>query len=214
MTDLKGTVVILGAGGHARVLASFLTSGGHRVRGYVCPRLDADTVPDWLGEDIELSMILNQSDRVVNGIGSVGRPIARRRAVEAADAAGARFLNFVHPTAVVAPSASTDAGALILAGAILQPGCSLGRNVLINTAAVLEHDVRVGDHAHVAPSACLCGGVELGHTVHVGAGAIVLQGVKIGNEAVVGAGAVVTRSIPARATAVGNPARILEPSRS
>lgn len=209
MTDLDSTVVILGAGGHARMLASFLVRGGYRIRGYVCPRFDADVVIDWLGEDKDLPKLLEQSDFVVNGIGSGGRPMARRRAVEAAALVGARFLDFVHSTALVDPSARIGTGAQILAGAIVQPGCSLGRNILINTAAVLEHDVRIGHHTHVAPRACLCGGVEIGHTVHVGAGAIVIQGLKIGNEAVIGAGAVVTRSVPPGATVVGNPARIL-----
>lgn len=194
------------------MLACFLAQGGYRVRGYVCPRMDEYPLTDWLGQDEDLPTILDQGDRVVNGIGSVGRHTTRRRAFEIADAASARFLDFVHPTALVDPSARMGTGAQVLAGAILQPGCTLGRNILINTGAVLEHDVWIGDHVHVAPRACLCGGVELGNLVHVGAGAIVLQGVTVGDEAVIGAGAVVIRSVPAGATVVGNPARILRRS--
>lgn len=182
------------------------------MRGYVCPRQDAESMADWLGEDSDLPAILDRGDRVVNGIGSVGRLTARQRAFDSADAAGAGFLDFVHPAALVDASARMGTGAQVLAGAILQPGCTLGRNVLINTAAVIEHDVRIGDHAHVAPRACLCGASELGHVVHVGAGAIVLQGVTVGDEAVIGAGAVVTRPVPPGATVVGNPARILRQS--
>lgn len=212
MTDGCGAVVVLGAGGHARMLAGFLAQTGYRVRGYVCPQPDCESMADWLGEDKDLHKILHQNNLLVNGVGSVGRPIARRRVVEVADALGARVIDFIHPSALVNPSVRMGIGAQILAGAILQPSCKLGRNILINTAAVVEHDVCIGDHVHVAPRACLCGGVRIGHTVHVGAGAIVLQGVTVGDEAVIGAGAVVTRSVPAGATVVGNPARILRPS--
>lgn len=212
MKDADGAVVILGAGGHARMLAGFLSRGGYRVRGYVCPRPDAESMADWLGEDCDLPEILERGDRVVNGVGSVRRPTARQQAFDSADAAGAQFLDFVHPASLIDASARMGKGAQVLAGAILQPSCTVGRNVLINTAAVVEHDVQIGDHVHVAPRACLCGAAEIGHVVHVGAGAIVLQGVTVGDEAVIGACAVVTRPVPAGATVVGNPARILRPS--
>lgn len=43
----------------------------------------------------------------------------------------------------------------------------------------------------------------------IGSGAVILGGVVIGSGATVGAGAVVTRDVAARATVVGNPARVL-----
>lgn len=60
-------------------------------------------------------------------------------------------------------------------------------------------------------------GLESGHpicigsNVWIGGGAIILPGVTIGDDAVIGAGAVVTRDVPAGATVVGNPARVVIP---
>jgi maltose O-acetyltransferase len=51
--------------------------------------------------------------------------------------------------------------------------------------------------------------VRIGSDVWIGGGAIVLPGVAIGDGAVIGAGSVVTRDVPAGATVVGNPARII-----
>jgi maltose O-acetyltransferase len=51
--------------------------------------------------------------------------------------------------------------------------------------------------------------VRIGKFAWIGGGAIILPGVTIGDEAVVGAGSVVTRHVPAGATVIGNPARMV-----
>jgi acetyltransferase-like isoleucine patch superfamily enzyme len=51
--------------------------------------------------------------------------------------------------------------------------------------------------------------VRIGARAWIGARAIILGGARIGNEAIVGAGAVVASDVPHRATAVGNPARVV-----
>ena len=51
--------------------------------------------------------------------------------------------------------------------------------------------------------------IAIGRNVWIGAKATVLKGVTIGDDAVIGAGAVVTRDVPARAVAVGVPARVI-----
>jgi maltose O-acetyltransferase len=51
--------------------------------------------------------------------------------------------------------------------------------------------------------------VRIGRNAWIGAGALILPGVNIGDDARVGAGSVVTRDVPAGATVVGNPARVV-----
>ena len=46
----------------------------------------------------------------------------------------------------------------------------------------------------------------------IGSGVTLLGGIKIGQNAMVGAGSVVTKNVPANATVVGNPARIMKQS--
>jgi acetyltransferase-like isoleucine patch superfamily enzyme len=51
---------------------------------------------------------------------------------------------------------------------------------------------------------------KIGDRVWIGANVTILKGVTIGNDAVVGAGSVVTKDIPAKAIAVGNPAKVIK----
>ena len=56
-------------------------------------------------------------------------------------------------------------------------------------------------------------GIDVGAGVWIGAGATVLDGVTIGDRAIIGASAVVREAVPAGATAVGVPARLVTPER-
>ena len=76
-----------------------------------------------------------------------------------------------------------------------------------------------GDHDFTDPTVAVVdqgrtsAGINVGAGVWIGAGAKVLDGVTVGDRAIVGAGAVVRADVPAGATAVGVPARIIEPAR-
>jgi len=204
-------VVILGGGGHAQLLATWLRRAGYRVRGHVAPEPGSkgghELVGDWLGDDAWLAAGERGVRLTVNGIGSTVRPDVRRMAFLSASKAGCDWLGVVHPGAIVDSEADVGAGFQALAGVVVQPGCSIGDNVLINTGAIVEHGARVADHSHIAPGACVCGGADIGENVHVGAGAIVLEGRVIASGAVIGAGAVINRDVSPNAVVVGNPAR-------
>lgn len=209
-------VIVVGAGGHALVVADALLAGGHQVLGFVDPDTTKAGTPmlglPVFGSDAELHRFTPDAVVLANGIGGVGDggrnggDSLRAQVQRKLEAAGWHFTTVRHPAAIVSAHAQVGAGAQMLAGCVVQPGAQLGRGVIVNTRAVVEHDVCVGDFAHIAPGAVLCGNVVLGAGAHVGAGATVRQGVVLGAGVVVGIGAAVVAD-HATGVLVGVPAR-------
>lgn len=207
--------VILGGGGHARVVLDTLRSLGQPVHGVLLPERPAAT--DWhgvtvLGDDAWLDQPQTRGYRFAIGVGMVPGRRSRRQAVfERLRALGLRMPALVHPAAVVSAAAELTAAVQIMAGAIVQPGVRLGAGVLLNTGARVDHDCTIGEGAHVAPGAILCGDVQIGAQAFIGAGAVVLPGVAVGGGAEVAAGAVVRNNVPPRCRYIpGQPLKAVE----
>lgn len=207
------SLIVLCAGGHARVVIEALRSRGMRPDGVT--ERDAARIGRHvggipvIGSDQEVLKMAANSVELANGLGNRASRLdsglsGRRELFGRFAALGYRFPVISHASAVIASDATLGEGAQVMAGAVIQPAASIGKNVLINTRAVVEHDCRVDDHAHIAPGAVLCGGVSVGKAAHVGAGAVVLVGVSIGAGSVVAAGAVVARDVAAGSFAAGN----------
>ncbi len=205
------TLLILGAGGHGRVVADAAQRQGawaaiaatdrnaDRCRGELLPGV-ALRPPAALDE----AQAVGQAVHVVVHV-AVGDNAARRRESEAV---GLQCLaTVIHPQASVSPHAHLATGCLVAAQAVVAPRARVGHGVIVNHGAVVDHDVTVGDFTHVAPGARLGGGVSIGAGVLVGAGAAVLPGRKVCDGVIIGAGAVVNRDIDEPGTWAGLPAR-------
>lgn len=203
--------IILGGGGHARVLLECLLLGGHPVLGFTAPTRQPDLAPGiaWLGSDDALADHPPDGVALVNGIGSTGDTALRRNLHAALSGKGYRFRTLQHPSAVVSSlDVQLGCGCQLLAGSLVGPGVRLGDNVLLNSRAVVEHDCSIGAHSHVASGAVLCGGCQLGEAVHVGAGATLIQGITVGSGAIIAAGAVVTRNVEPLTLVAGVPGTV------
>lgn len=214
MSSEDSGVVILGAGGHARVLLEVLHTANTPVLGFLAPSAEGSRLGDlpWLGSD-EALFSLDPMVDVVNGVGSAGSVTQRVMVYRGAQSAGRRFRTLVHARATVEPTADVGVGAQVLAGAFVGVASRIGDDVIINSGALIEHDTVVGPHCHIATGAAVAGDVRIGESSHIGLGARIRQGVTIGSHCVIGAGAVVLADVPAGTTWVGIPARQLSAER-
>jgi sugar O-acyltransferase (sialic acid O-acetyltransferase NeuD family) len=212
MSPSSPTCIVLGGGGHASVVIDALQLKEVPVFGILDPRADLCGVEVMgirvLGGDELLSTL--QSEGVtffIMGMGSVRLNPRRHQLFDAALRSGLTPLTVIHPTAVLAKSATIASGTVVLANAVVNAGAQIGRNVIINSGALVEHGCRIGDHTHIATGARALGDVRIGMDAFVGAGAILKEGVSIGDRAVIGAGTVVLDDVDADSTVVGVPAR-------
>ena len=141
---------------------------------------------------------------------AIGDNRTRARIFESVRARGEQIVNAIHPAAVLAPDVRLGEGVMICAGVVVNTGTVIGDNVILNTGCTVDHHNRIGSHAHIAPGVHLGGDVTIGEGTVVGIGATVIPQRTVGAWSAIGAGSVVTRDIPAYATAVGMPARVIQ----
>lgn len=222
VTELSSTLtgvsfLILGGGGHGRVVADLVRAQGALVWGY------ADTDPQKLDEVVEPGggrVAFTQEDflryvesyrRYPDGVDAVALGVGHnhQRWELFARLAPLPMPPLKHPHSVVSPSARVGSGTVIIPGSVINANAEIGAATIINTGATVGHDCVVGDTVHIAPGANICGGVHIGPRTWVGTGAVVIPGVRIGFDVMIGAGTVVVRDVPDGVTVVGNPGRIL-----
>jgi sugar O-acyltransferase (sialic acid O-acetyltransferase NeuD family) len=199
------TALVIGAGGHAKVVMAALRDAGYSIAAI----LDDD--PDKWGKDYFGAPVVGGSERLkempYDAVIAVGDNNARREISERCP--GCRWLTAVHPAAYVHDSVRLGRGSVIMAGCVIQPDSRIGGHVIVNTGASVDHDCEIGDFVHIAPGARLAGGVSVGEGALIGINSVVLPGKRIGAWAVVGAGSVVIDDVPPYATVAGVPARPL-----
>jgi UDP-perosamine 4-acetyltransferase len=202
-------VVIVGSGGHAKVVIELLRAEGkYRIKGCTALAESGFVLGDVpiLGTDSVLPAILANGAKKV--FVAIGDNHLRLRLLSQVSEMGFELINAVSPNAVVSPSATLGRGIAIMAGAIINASAEIGDGVIINTNAGVDHDCRIGNGAHIGPGSALAGNVEIGCESFLGAGTCVVPGVRIGSRAILGAGSVVVRDIPDDVMAMGVPARI------
>ena len=203
-------VILLGAGGHAKVLLDILLEQNIEVLGIV-EKDGADLPSDMygipvIGTDSDVQQYQPDKVGLVNGIGSIGPTALRQKVYEKFRRQGYCFPQVIHPGAVVSRRAELGEGVQIMAGAVVNIGTRVKENSIINTNASVDHDCLIGAHVHIAPGVTLSGGVTVGNGSHIGTGASVVQGIEIGANVIVGAGAVVVNTVAVGKTVCGVPA--------
>ncbi len=211
--SLDKPVVIVGAGGHGKVLLDICRTLGGRVAGFI----DADPslqhqlhgVPI-LGSD---EMLGDHSFMAAHAfVIGVGDTEIRSRLSIRFEQVKATLATLVHPSASVSELATIGGGSTVHAGAIVNIDVKIGTHCVVNTGASVDHDCILSDGVRVGPGATLAGGVMCQRNVFIGTGASILPNVTIARDAVVGGGSSVGKNVAKGVTVYGVPARIVRPA--
>jgi len=197
-------IVIIGTGGHARVVIDAAIGVGKKVLGLV------DT--DYQNQEESILgvrvlggfEILSKYDKTkVSVIIAIGDNFKRKECYLQLKKQGFIFAKVIHPTAVISKFATIGEGVFINAGVIINTEAVIGNNCIINSGAIVEHEAKIGDYTHLAPGTRVGGRTVIEEGVFVGIGANVADYIKIGRNVIIGAGSVIVKDIPESSTVVG-----------
>ena len=206
-------LVIVGAGGHGKVVLDILRAAGlHEPVGFIDSSAGRSGslfggLPVF-GTANVLPKLRQQGIR--GAIVAIGDCRARQKYAPLLRGEGFELLNAIHPTASISGDAVLGKNVVVAAQVSVCTEARINDSAILNTSCVVDHECEIGEAAHVCPGANLAGRVRVGTGAWIGIGANVIQCLSIGDHAIVGAGAVVVRDVPAFATVVGVPARVIK----
>jgi acetyltransferase EpsM len=208
-------VIICGAGGQGRVVLDILRAAGkYELAGFV------DSSSERAGKTVAGLPVLGPANvlpklrkqKIGHAIVAIGDTRVRLRYAQLLKEQGFELVSAIHPTAWVSPTATIGSNVVIAPHASVCTDSKIDSSVILNTNCVVDHECEIAEGVHVCPGVNLGGRVRVGRGAWVGIGASVIQCLSIGEFAVIGAGSAVIRDVPARATAVGVPAKVIKVS--
>jgi len=205
------SLVVIGGGGHAKVIISIVNKlKQYDVAGYI-DKVDRGIIlgARHLGDDDILHRLIKKdgvTDAVI-GIGHLKDNALRHKLSEKLSKMGFSFPSIVSPAAMVNEDVIIGRGTVVMDGVVINSGTRIGEYCILNTSSSIDHDCRIGHFVHVGPGATLSGGVKIGNDSLIGAGATITHYKTVGPDCLIGAGAVVIDDCLEETTYLGVRAR-------
>lgn len=193
-------VVIIGAGGHGRVVSDIIEACGNIVLGFL---------DDSSSSNDKIIGKVSDAEKYCDGetelFVAIGNCTVRERIMNSLPKA--KWHTAIHPSAVISPSAVIGEGTCVMPNAVVNNSAVVGKGVIINTCASVDHDDKIGDFVHIACGVHIAGTVSIGKGCWIGIGSTISNNISLCDDLMVGAGTVVVKDITEKGTYIGVPAR-------
>lgn len=201
-------VIIIGNGGHAKVLVETLLLHNRKIIGFTAPEIEHNPYSlSYIGDDNAILEFHPSEVELVNAIGSVSDTSLREKLFNEFKSQGYFFSLVIHPSAIISPTVKLGEGVQIMAGVVIQPFAKIADNTIVNTSTTIDHDCKIGEHCHLAPGVTMSGGVIVDDGTHIGTGTNIIQNIYIGKKVLVGSGSLVIKDVPNNKVVFGTPAK-------
>jgi acetyltransferase EpsM len=201
--------ILIGAGGHAKVIIDILLNRNEEIIGFIDDNIKSSFEGfDILGKVSDIPEIM-QKRKNAKFLISIGNNSVREKIVNMFSDLSIPYGKAIAPSALVGRNVIIEEGTVVMPGAVINCDTAIGKHSIINTSATIDHECLIGDYVHISPGVNLAGNVRVGNLTHIGIGACSIQNIMIGNEVTVGAGATVINHIEDCLKVVGTPAKPL-----
>lgn len=200
-------VILIGAGGHAKVIADIIQQNQeYCIAGLVASKKEVGffEIPV-VGTDDDLKDLFDRG--IQCAFVAIGDGKIRRRIMNCLEKIGYEIINVISQQAVISARAKLGKGIAVMPGAVINADTVIEDGCIINTNASVDHDNYVGEFTHIAPGCAVAGFNRIGKNCFFGIGSRVIDRIVIGDNTIVGAGSVVIRDVMGDCTVVGTPAR-------
>ena len=199
-------LIIIGAGGHGRVIADIAQKlGTYETISFLDDGDAKETMGlPIVGKTSDIEKYIDTADIFV----AIGNNKVRGEFIERLLLMGSNISTLIHPSAVIGACVEIGVGTAVMAGTVINPCVKLGQGVIVNTSSSIDHDCTIGDYCHIAVGVHVAGTVNLGKKVWLGAGATIKNNISICADCIIGAGAVVVKDITESGTYIGVPAKM------
>lgn len=161
-------LIILGAGGHGKVVADLAKQIGK----YECIYFldDASDDVNILGKCIEFKKFDTPDTEMYPAFGNNSRRIEWEAKIEDA---GIKLAKIIHPLAYVSPEAMISDGCVVMPYAVVNTGTVLNKACIVNIGALIDHDCVLEEGCHIAPGGIVKGENHLPKGTKVDSGEVV-----------------------------------------
>lgn len=192
MQNIKN-IIIIGAGGHARVIADIVKSSKDNLIGFLDDNLDKKGKKVFedkivLGSIKDIKKYNDCYFVIGIGDGKIRKKIAQ-------EYPNIKWYTSIHPKAIIGTNVKIGEGSVVMPGAVINSGSNIGKHCIINTSSSIDHDNVLLDYVHISPGAVLAGTVHIGEGTWVGSGATIINNINIAENNIIGAGSTIIRNI-------------------
>lgn len=147
---MKEEVIIIGAGGHGKVIAdAIIKLGKYELKGFVDAQEPIGNIIFNGYKVIEnqqnIESLINETTKFVIGIGNN----EVRKNLKDQLSEKIEWATIIHPTAVIAQDVEIGVGSVVLANTIINAGSTIGEFTIIDSGTIVDHDCEIGDFNHL-----------------------------------------------------------------
>lgn len=161
----KMKVIIIGAGGHGKVVAdALLKENKYELIGFADDKLPIGT------KVFDRYEVIGSTENLIHPaegfVIAIGNNKIRAEKFEMLKNK-MKPVNIVHPFSSIAADVKLGEGTTILAGAIINASVVIGDNCIINSGSLIDHDVVIANHSHIGQAAIIGSGNKLQEQTHI-----------------------------------------------